>query len=101
MTDEADRHVAKETETAHDCRVVPELAVSMDFNEVRADMLDIVEEVGTLGMACKLYLLVRRQVFHRRVSRDEPCRARRFVQWTRRIRGPARSLRTDSAGPGP
>jgi hypothetical protein len=55
-------------------------------------VLHIIQKVRTLRMPCKLYLLVRCEVVHilERLIRGEPCRDRRFVQRTPRIRDPAR-----------
>src|SRR5437867_5506825 len=66
VADEADRRVRHESETAHDRGIVTKVAVAVDFDELVADVLDVIEEVRTLRMTCKLYLLVRRKVFHRK-----------------------------------
>ena len=64
MTDQANGNVTKHSKAANDCRIIPELSVSMDLDEILADEFHVIEEVGTLRMPCELYLLVRREVIH-------------------------------------
>ncbi len=66
MAYEADGHVSQETETADDGSIVTKVAVAVDFDEVVSYMLDVIEEVRALRMTRKLYLLVRRKMFHRK-----------------------------------
>ena len=66
MAYEADGHVSQETETADDGSIVTKVAVAVDFDEVVTYMLDVIEEVRALRMTGKLYLLVRRKMFHRK-----------------------------------
>ena len=100
VPDQAYGPVPQHRETAHNRSIISEFPVSMDFHEVRAEMFHVIQEIRTLRMPCELYLLVRREVLHilERTIRGEPCRVRRFFQRTPQIRGPARSLRKDSAG---
>jgi hypothetical protein len=64
MADEADGNATERTKAADDRRIVPELAVAVDFDEIRTDEFHVIEEVRTLRMPCELYLLVRREVIH-------------------------------------
>jgi hypothetical protein len=64
MTDQTDRDIPDNAESANNSRIVAELAIAMNLNEFRAQMLHVIQKVGTLGVPCELYLLVRRKVVH-------------------------------------
>src|SRR5213593_902297 len=79
LADQTDGHVRQKTETAHDGGIVTKRAIAVNFDEVLTDVLDVIEEIGSLWMPRKLYLLVRRKVVHRHTKKDAPCPARKCV----------------------
>jgi hypothetical protein len=64
MADEANRRVPDNSESADNRGIVAELPVAVYLDEVRADVFHVIQKVGTLGVPCELYLLVRREVLH-------------------------------------
>lgn len=56
MTDQAYRDCSQSTKTGHDGSVISKLPIPMDFNEIRAKLLHVIQEVRTLRMPCELYL---------------------------------------------
>src|SRR5580700_6013347 len=55
VADENDFLARESSQAADECGVVAESAVAVDFAELRADYVDIVAELGALGMAGDLH----------------------------------------------
>src|SRR5262249_12233537 len=62
LTDDAQAHAAEAAETAHDCRILTELAVASDWGEFTDDRVDVIEAVGPLRMTRHLGLLPRGEI---------------------------------------
>src|SRR5262249_31719015 len=97
MANQADGRIPDQSKPADHGSIVTKLAVTVDLDEVRAQMFYIIEEVRSLRVPCELYLLVRRKLIHSlvRTIRDEPCHGHKFFQRTPQIRGRAKSLHKD------
>jgi hypothetical protein len=64
MAYEANGRVPDDSEPADNRGIVSELTIAMNLDKILADVFHVIQEVGTLGVPCELYLLVRREVIH-------------------------------------
>ena len=62
MSDEHDSFFAECAESSHNCLVVAVMAIAMELNKVRHQIMDIVKRVRPLRMTGKLYALPSGQI---------------------------------------